>query len=73
MVQWVKDPELSVQHFRSLLWQHGFDFWPRAFICHRHSPNKNKQTKKISGFLVFFPVPWLCSNDVLGLGLKRAL
>ena len=37
LVQQVKDPELSLQWLRSLLW-HRFDPWPRNFCMPRMGP-----------------------------------
>ena len=39
MVQWVKDPALSLQQLRLLLWL-GFDPWPRNFHRLRMWPKK---------------------------------
>ena len=55
MVQWVKDPTLSLQWLGSLLW-HGFDPWLGNFICHRQGQKK----KKVSySELPLIPGKWL--------------
>ena len=47
MAQWVKNPALSLQWLRLLLW-HRFNPWPRNFCMPWTKPKKktNKQTKK---------------------------
>ena len=42
VAQWVKEPVLSLQWLRSLLW-HGFDSWPRKFQMPgmQHPPKKS--------------------------------
>ena len=47
MVQQVKDPVLSLQWLRSLLW-HGFDSWPRDLYMLCVAKNKN-----LSSFIDF--------------------
>ena len=49
MVQWVKDPVLSLQWLRSLLWR-GFDPWPGNF----HLPKEQPKKKKGSVLFCFF-------------------
>ena len=46
MAQKVKDPGLSVQWFKSMLWL-GFDPWPRNFhLQSKRKEKKEKQTPK---------------------------
>ena len=45
VVQWVKDPVLSLQWLGSLLWG-GFDSWPRNFCMLQARPKKKKKKKK---------------------------
>ena len=42
MVQWVKDPELSLQWLGLLLW-HGFHPWPR----NSHMPQGKKKVREM--------------------------
>ena len=42
MAQWVKDPALSLQQLRQLLW-HRFDPWPRNFHMPQVQPKANKK------------------------------
>ena len=40
-MQWVKDPVLSLQQLRSVLWR-GFDPWPQNFSMTLEQPKKKK-------------------------------
>ena len=44
-MQWIKDPALSLQRLRSLLW-HGFDPWPRNLHMLWVQPKKGKGINK---------------------------
>ena len=44
MAQWVKDPVLSLQQFRSLLWSR-FDHWSGNFCMPRARPKKEERPK----------------------------
>ena len=49
MAQWVKDPGLSLQQLRLLLWR-SFDPWPRDFHMPQHGQkNKHANMKKEGG------------------------
>ena len=48
VAQRVKDPALSLQQLRSLLW-HRFDPWPRTFKCCRCGQKKRKEKKRKKG------------------------
>ena len=52
VAQQVKDPALSLQQLRSLLW-HGSIPGPGTYMCHRHSTHPPRQKKVALGCLVF--------------------
>ena len=45
MAQWVKNPALTLQGLRLLLW-HRFDPWPRNFYISSSAAKKKKKKKK---------------------------
>ena len=53
MAQQVKEPVLSLQQLRSLLW-HGFNPWPSNFHMPEMQPKQNK-----------LGISWIILNDIL--------
>ena len=51
VVQWVKDPTLSLQWLGSLLWQHVFSPWPRNFHMSQAWLKRKKSTYQIELWL----------------------
>ena len=47
VAQWIKDPALSLQWLKLLLW-HGFDLWPRDF-CKLWLPQKERKKERGEG------------------------
>jgi len=45
VVQWVKDPALSLQQLGSLLWCQFDDPWPRNFCMPRKKPKRKEKRK----------------------------